>query len=143
MKGLQMPEQTTCGQGLAEHSLLPIKLGELTEAMALQLKLHTRALDLGDENSRKENSAYQGLVQKHREVATRLRALGEAMAGYRDLPEGKHDMQVMTSRELVAAFENLVHVEQELLTLLDKQVGEHQQMLGMMVDAARDDGGER
>jgi hypothetical protein len=137
-----MPEQNTCGQGLAEHSLLHVKLGGLTEAMALQLELHTKALDLDDENSRNEHSAYQGLVHKHRDVATRLQALGEAMAGYRDLPEGKHDMQVMRSRELVAAFENLVHVEQELLTLLDKQIGEHQQMLGMMVDAARGDGGE-
>jgi hypothetical protein len=138
-----MPEQTTCGQGLADHSSLHLKLGELTEAMALQLELHTQALDLGDENARNEHSAYQGLVQKHRDVATRLQALGEVMAGYRDLPEGKHDMQVMRSRELVTAFEDLVQVEQELLTLLDKQVGEHQQMLGVMVDAARGEGPER
>jgi hypothetical protein len=138
-----MPEQNTCGQGLAEHSLLHFKLGELTEAMARQLELHTKALVLEDENARNEHSAYQGLVQKHQDVATSLQTLGEVMAGYRDLPEGKHDMQVMRSRELVTAFEDLVQVEQELLTLLDKQVGEHQQMLGVMVDAARSDEAER
>jgi hypothetical protein len=138
-----MPEQNTCGEGLAEHSLLHLKLGELTEAIALQLELHTKALDLDDENARNEHSAYQGLVQKHRDVATRLQALGEAMAGYRDLPMGKHDMQVMRSGELFTAFEDLVKVEQELLTLLDKQVGEHQQMLRVMEVAARGDGGDR
>jgi len=143
MKELQMPEQNTCGQGLAQHSLLHMKLGELAEAMALQLELHTKALDLDDENSRNEHSAYRGLVEQHRDVATRLEKLGEDMAGYRDLPEGKHDMQVMRSRELVATFEELVKAEQELLTLLDKQLGEHQQMLAVMVDAAHADGGER
>jgi hypothetical protein len=72
-----------------------------------------------------------------------LQALGEAMAGYQDLPMGQHDMQVMRSRELFAAFEDLVKVEQQLLALLEKQVGEHQQMLGAMDEAARGDGSER
>jgi len=138
-----MPERTTCGQGLAEHSSLHLKLGELTEAMALQLELHTKALDLDDENARNEHSAYRGLVQKHRDVAMRLRTISEAMAGYRDLPMGKHDMQVMQSRELFGAFEDLVKVERELLTLLDKQVGEHEQMLGAMDETASGGGSER
>jgi hypothetical protein len=140
---MHMAEQNTCGQGLAEHSSIHFKMGELMGAMAAQLQLHTKALDLDDENARNEHSVYQGLVQTHRDVATRLQALGEAMAGHRDLPEGKHDMQVMRSLELVAAFEELVKVEQELLTLLEEQVGEHQQMLGVMVDAARGDAGGR
>jgi hypothetical protein len=140
---MHMPERTTCGQGLAEHSSLHLKLGELTEAMALQLELHTKALDLDDENARNEHSAYRGLVQKHRDVAMRLRTISEAMAGYRDLPMGKHDMQVMQSRELFGAFEDLVKVERELLTLLDKQVGEHEQMLGAMDETASGGGSER
>jgi hypothetical protein len=140
---MYMPEETTCGQGLAEHSSLHLKLGELTEAMALQLELHTKALDLDDENARNEHGVYQGLVQKHRDVATRLHAIGEDMAGYRDLPMGQHDMEVMRSRELFGAFEDLVKVEQELLTVLDKQVGKHEQMLRAMDEAASGEDSER
>lgn len=43
-----MDTPRTCGRGLAEHSPLPITLGELTDAVRVILELHTRALDLID-----------------------------------------------------------------------------------------------
>ena len=52
-----MDEQQTCGKGLAEHSVLPAKLGELTAAIAAILEHHQTALDLTDENARKEYKA--------------------------------------------------------------------------------------
>jgi hypothetical protein len=38
-----MEDQRTCGKGLAEHSALPAKLGELTAAMAENLEIHMRS----------------------------------------------------------------------------------------------------
>jgi len=40
-------EHETCGKGLAAHSSLPAKLGDLTDAVADVLEIHTTALDLG------------------------------------------------------------------------------------------------
>ena len=47
-----MDEHPTCGQGLAEHSALPAKLGELAAAMAENLEAHQDLLDVTDENAR-------------------------------------------------------------------------------------------
>ena len=124
-----MAEQTTCGEGLAEHSPLPAKLGELAAAMASHLELHTKALDPNDESSGKELAAYLRLAREYRDVAAQLRAIGDGMAGYRDLPMGRHDMNVMTSREVASAFERLVTVERELLAVVAKQLREHEEML--------------
>jgi hypothetical protein len=133
---MDVAEQTTCGRGLAQHSSLPMKMGELATVMAEQLELHTKALDLNEENARKEQVAYENLAQEHRDVAARLQAIGEEMAGYRELPMGAHDMQVLTAPELSAALQNLVKVEQELLALVEERVGEHEAML-MMDEAGR------
>jgi hypothetical protein len=93
-----MKPPTTCGQGLAEHSKLPAKLAELLAALAENLELHQRALDLTDPNSRAEHIAYQKLEHAFRKIATELGAAAKAMAGYRDLPMGKHDMTVIRHR---------------------------------------------
>ena len=41
-----MKNEPTCGQGLAEHSVLPAKVGELIASLAEILEFHTKALDL-------------------------------------------------------------------------------------------------
>jgi len=41
-----MKNQQTCGPGLAEHSVLPAKVGELIASLAEILELHMKALDL-------------------------------------------------------------------------------------------------
>jgi hypothetical protein len=127
-----MADQATCGQGLAAHSSLPTKLGELTAAVADVLELHTKALDLADENARQEQRAYLKLVEQHRQTAARLFATGDEMAEYRDLPTASHDPTVLSSPEAVEAFASLVRVEQELLALLQQRVEEDRAMLDEM-----------
>jgi hypothetical protein len=124
-----MTSPATCGQGLAEHSPLAVKLGELTDAVAENLEIHMTALDLNDEHAKQEHDAYTRVAEAHREVAAQLRATGEAMVGYRALPMGPHDMDVMASPEVLGAYRHLVNVEQELLTMLEHRAEEHQALL--------------
>jgi hypothetical protein len=131
-----MTDQPTCGQGLAEHSALPAKLGELTAAMAQMLEVHQKALDLSDERSRKEQEAYLELTKDHRKVSTQLQTIAERMAGYRDLPMGRHDQKAMTAPIVSATFGRLVQLEQELLAMLQRQVAQDRQMLAAMGEAA-------
>jgi hypothetical protein len=127
-----MAEGPTCGQGLAEHSSLPAKLGELTAAVATTLEVHTRALDLEDERSRRERSVYLRLVEAHRRTAAELAATGRDMAGQRDLPMGRHDMTVMSSPEAADAFARVVTTERELLGLLQERLRQDQELLAGM-----------
>src|SRR5688500_468002 len=125
-------EEQTCGKGLAENSAPPEKLSELISALAGVLETHTKALDLTDENSRREKEAYERLAREHRETAAQLEARAREMAGYRDLPMGRHDMEVMTGPEPLAAFERYVSVKRELLTLLQETLARDEAMLATM-----------
>jgi hypothetical protein len=127
-----MQEEQTCGKGLAENSVLPAYLGVLTAAMAEVLEVHRKALDLTDPNAKAEDDAYAKLVHKHREIAAKLQAAADRMAGYRDLPMGRHDEQATTTVEFLDVFENFVKAKQELLILLQKQVELNQTMLVQM-----------
>ena len=127
-----MATQSTCGKGLAEHSVLPAKLGEWTATMAENLERHTEALDLSDENSRREREAYLDLAKGYRQIATQLQTIARQMAGYRDLPMGRHDPKAMASPKLRDAFEKFVSLEQDLLTLLQKRVEQDRTMLMAM-----------
>ncbi len=127
-----MDDQPTCGKGLAEHSVLPGRMGEVIDALAENLEVHMGALDLTDENSRRERDAYAALAAEHREIAGRLRAVAGRMAGYRDLPMGRHDWQALARPEVRAAFGRLVAREGELLALLQESVERHGKMLAGM-----------
>jgi hypothetical protein len=83
-----MADDPTCGQGLAEHSVLPAKLAELTAALAENLEVHVTALDRTDENAAREHGIYLELVEKHRKIAALLDATAEEMAASRDMPMG-------------------------------------------------------
>jgi hypothetical protein len=124
-----MENQQTCGMGLAEHSAVPAKLADLIASLAENLEVHKKALDLRDESSRKEHDAYLGLAKEHREIANRLRSTAGRMAGYRDLPMGRHDEKAMRDPKVLEAFENFVTLEQELLALLRKRVEQDRKML--------------
>ncbi len=115
-----MDEQQTCGKGLAENSVLPAKLGELISAMAENLEAHRKALDLTDQNSRAEYEAYEKLLKELRQIAAQLSVTASEMAGYHDLPMGRHDEQAMTYPRVREAFENFVRHKQELLELLEQ-----------------------
>jgi hypothetical protein len=128
-KEIAMDEETSCGKGLAEHSVLPAKVAELIDAVAENLELHMTALDLRDPSSRKEHDAYSQLAAQHRSIAAQLRATAKQMASYSDLRRGKHDEQAMSAPKFLRAFEALVQREQELQALLQQKMDRHRQML--------------
>jgi hypothetical protein len=132
---MKMREPPTCGKGLAEHSALPAKMAEITASVAEILEVHMKALDLTDESSRKEHDVYRELAKQHREIATRLQATARQMAGYRDLPMGRHDEKAMSSPENRETFEEFVNLEEELLVLLEKRVEQDRKMLSEMAGA--------
>lgn len=127
-----MTDEPTCGLGLAEQSLLPARLATLTACVAENLEVHMSALDVRDDNARRELEVYRKLVDQHREIAARLRATAQDMAGARDLPDGRHDEAAMLAPGVSAAFERLVQAERELLTLLQARATENQAMLAEM-----------
>jgi hypothetical protein len=117
-----MTDHPTCGQGLAEHAVLPAKLGELTAAVAAVLEVHMQVLDVTDENARKEYEAYRELVAAHRLAAGQLATIAKQMAGYRDLPMGRHKMEAMRGPAVHQSFQAFVERAQELLALLQQTV---------------------
>lgn len=127
-----MKEQMTCGKGLAESSVLPEKLGDLTAAMAKILEIHMTALDSLDEIGKKECDAYTKLVMELREIAVRLESTAEHMAGYRDLPMATHDETAMRDPKALHAFERFVEIKQELLRLLQSGFEQDREMLASM-----------
>ena len=84
-----MEQPQTCGQGLAETSMLPALLAELLASLAENLVVHMQALDRTDQNADKEYLAYQELAEEYRTVASQLQSTAQKMAGYRDLPMGR------------------------------------------------------
>src|SRR5688500_11569982 len=102
---MDVVEQQTCGEGLAQNSGLPAKLGQVIASMARVLEVHTDALDLEDPDSRRERDVYLRLAEEQREAAARLQAVAEELAGYHDLPMGRHDPAAMTSAKAVEAFD--------------------------------------
>jgi hypothetical protein len=131
-RGNGMDDDPTCGKGLAENAALPAKLSELTASVADILEAHMPALDLTDERSRREYEAYRRLVEDHRRASLQLEGIGKQMAGYRDLPMGRHDEKAMAASAVVESFQRFVELEQELLALLQRRVEQDRQMLVTM-----------
>ncbi len=125
-------DQPTCGKGLAENSVLPARLGSLLSAMAENLEVHMTALDLTDQNSRAEYDAYKELVKQLQQAASELGATSRQMAGYRDLPMGKHDAQAMTHPRVGETFEKFVEQKQDLLSLLEQTTERDHKLLETM-----------
>jgi hypothetical protein len=113
-----MADQPTCGQGLAEHSELPLLLAELFDRLAENLELHVDTLDLTDERAQAERDVWVRVAAEHRSIGAQLRATGELMADYRDLPMARHDAEALGSSSVVAAFERFVAAEQAVATLV-------------------------
>ncbi len=130
-------DQPTCGKGLAENSVLPARLGSLLDAMVENLKVHRKALDLTDQNSRAEYQAYEQLVKELQQAASQLQATASQMAGYRDLPMGKHDEQAMTHPSVRDTFEKFVQQKQELSSLLEQTIERDNKLLETMRSQSR------
>ena len=123
-------DEPTCGKGIAANAMLPAKLRELMNARAEVLERHSCALDLTDANARIEHEAYAQLVRAHRELAVALDNLARHMASYRDLPMGRHDMNVMADpKGQIEAFQQFVHNERELAEFLRAKVEEDEKFL--------------
>jgi hypothetical protein len=127
-----MGEQPTCGRGVAEHSLLPVGLAEVSDAVAANLEAHTKALDPDDEAARQEHAVYLRLARAHRQAAAQLRAVAEDMAAQRELPMGRHDEQALAAPEIVEAFQRFVTAKQQLLVLLQELLEQDRRMLAEM-----------
>lgn len=125
-------DQPACGTGLAANATLPATVGDVMGAMADVLDAHQRSLDLTDPAARPEHHAYVTLVLELRSLSAQLAASARRMAGYRDLPMGRHDQAILSGREALAAFEQFVRAEQNLLSLLTLSVAEHETMLERM-----------
>ena len=131
----EMDEEQTCGKGLAQHSALTTSLGELVASTARVLEVHMKALDLTDENAKREYEVYRELASAHRRIAGELADTASRMAGYRTLPMGRHDMSVMTSAPPRHAFAGFVKQEQALATLLEARLAQDRAMLEAMAAA--------
>jgi hypothetical protein len=130
-----MDEQQTCGKGLAQRSTLTASLGELVAATARVLEVHMKALDLTDENAKREYEAYRELASAHRRIAIELADTASRMAGYRTLLMGRHDMSVMTSAAPRHAFAGFVKQEEALMALLHEMHAQDTAMLAAMAAA--------
>ncbi len=130
-----MEQRPTCGQGLADNSLLPGKLGELIAAMAATLSVHMQMLDLDDPQAKAEYDVYFQLSNEQRETGARLLATANEMAAARDLPMGRHNITDELSAHLTDAFAKYVELEQELLALLQQTSEQNQAMLAQMLAA--------
>jgi hypothetical protein len=126
-----MQKAHTCGEGLAVHAAIPLKLAGLMTALAANLELHAASL-LDDEAARVEHAAYVSLESRARDVSVALRSLGDQMAGSRDLPMGGHDIAKLSAPPAVQAFEEYAQITRELLALLQESDARNQQMLSMM-----------
>jgi hypothetical protein len=104
----------------------------LTASVADILEAHMPALDLTDERSRREYEVYRRLAEDHRQAGLRLGAIGKQMAGFRDLPIGRHHEKAMAAPAVVESFQKFVGLEQELLALLQRRVEQDGQMLVAM-----------
>ncbi len=127
-----MEERPTCGQGLAENSILPGKLGELAAAMAENLEVHMRGLVVSDPQSKQEYDVYFQLANEQRETAARLLATANEMAGARDLPMGRHSFDGASTSQARDAFEKFIRVKQELLSLLQQTSERDRELLEQM-----------
>jgi hypothetical protein len=132
-----MDDQPTCGKGLAENSTLPAKLGQIVAAMADVLEVHTEALDSSDPHAQAERRAYAKLVEQNRAAAAQLARIASDMAGYRDLPMGRHDMTAMRRPKTVEVFEKLVRMKEELRESLQKTAERDLAMLASMREPTR------
>lgn len=127
-----MPEQETCGQGLAHNAELPRRMSGLMAAMAEVLEDHMKAIDLTDAGSQPEYQAYRSLSRAQRELANRLTAQAREMAGYRSLPMAAHDSQALSHLRAQEAFRRFVARKEELLAWLQETAREDRQLLDEM-----------
>lgn len=124
--------QWTCGKGLAGNAALPAKFAEIISAVAENLEVHMGTIDLLDEAGKLEFDAYENLVRAHRDIARRLSAVADEMAGYYTLPMSRHNDAKLASPKVLEAFEQLIALEEDLQALLKKRAEQHHKIQSAM-----------
>lgn len=124
-----MTNVSTCGEGLAAHSEFHEKLAVLLETIGRNLELHLTSLDPNDDVSRPEFDAYTSLVERHRDLAERLRSTAEEMGSYEDLPMANHDADALASPAVVDAFRAMLDEQEALASMLTAWVEQDRAML--------------
>ena len=119
----------TCGEGLAQRSVLPKRLSALMAAIAEILEMHKQTLDLADDNAKAELTAYRQLATDYRHITSLLRAVADQMAGYQNLTMAAHRDNRALAPQIRSALENLVERERDLAVLLQALVEQDKAML--------------
>jgi hypothetical protein len=122
-------EQSTCGRGLAQNSVVPAALAAVAAGLAQNLEVHTRALGVGDAAAAQEQRVYERVAHSLRSAVADLQAAAAEMASAVDLPMGAHDMAAITTPDVLGAFEGYVAAEDDLRRLLDARREDNEQML--------------
>jgi hypothetical protein len=125
-------QPSTCGEGLALNAVVPEKIAALLGAMAELLQNHTRSLDVGNADARREHDVYRHLVHDQRAITSSLSALAAAMRDCRDLPVAPHDESVLADQRSIDVFRAFVDAEEAVLVQLQENVRSHRAMLSAM-----------
>jgi hypothetical protein len=104
-------EPTTCGQGLAQNEVVPAALAGVAAGLARNLEVHMRALDRDDPVAAQEHAVYGRVARSLLGAAAELQGAADEMAAASDLPMASHDMAVMSSPDVLDAFERYVIAE--------------------------------
>jgi hypothetical protein len=121
----------TCGEGLAQHATVPVKIAGLFAALAETLELHRDMIVKGDASAQAEDDAYRTLASTYRELAEQVRHAAERMAACRALPEAPHDEKAFGAAQL-SAFDRFVGAQNALLSVLKIAAERDQKMLNGM-----------
>ena len=129
-------DQPTCGKGLAENSILPEQISKVIAAMAENLESHMQTLDLTDKISSAEYTAYESLVKELKQSALQLHLTANQMAGYRDMPMGRHNVKEMTHPRVHETFERFLKEKQDLFSLLERTMQRDHEILETMAPSS-------
>ena len=122
-------DESTCGRGLAQSGAVPAGLAAVAAGLAENLEVHIRALDLGDAAAVRERGVYERIARSLRSATADLQTAAAEMASAVDLPMAAHDMDAITTPDVLEAFERYVAAEDDLRRLLDARQIDHETML--------------
>lgn len=120
-----MSDEATCGTGMAQYAALPMRMAELTAALADVLTRHTEALDTDEPAGAQEREAWLAVASEHRDLTARLSAAGDRMASYGGMPSATHDLSVLTAPEAVRSYEHFAAAQLRLHDLLAEHIADN------------------
>jgi len=104
-------------------------LAAVAAGLAQNLEIHTRSLDLGDAAAVRERGVYERIARSLRSAAADLETAAAEMASAVDLPMAAHDLDAITTPDVLEAFARYVAAEDDLRRLLDARHQDDEAML--------------